>query len=213
MAIHTVMVLPHVAAPGLDQAFLSHAQWQGIPSCSLVRAEDGGAVTLATSLRVAWSARGVHVCFCCTDPSPLSRDFAVEASSDMEEAVGVFLDPIGDRSQYMAIMATPYGGVADARIENPWHHSLRHETDETWDCPGVRLRSWSQHAEWSLELLIPFNGITPAIDAVRPGDRWTGNFFRIAPQPPSEISAWQPCYTSPPDLHASDHFGILEFGH
>ncbi len=74
------------------------------------------------------------------------------------------------------------------------------------------MRSWCRHTEWAVEMLIPFDGITPAIKPPHVGDRWVGNFYRIERLPVMEITAWQPTFTSPPDLHASSCFGILEFG-
>lgn len=207
-----VLVIPQVEAPGLDQAFLPQRQWEDISPSHLVRAEDGDVAALPTLMRIAWSARGIHLCFQCTDPLPLSRDFFEDGPIEDEEVVGAFLDPVGERNEYMAILASPYGRVTDARIENPMHHALESEVDESWSCPGIRVRSWSTQQEWMVEMLIPFTGITPVLDTPRPGDRWTGNFYRIERQPLLEISAWQPVLSTPPDLHASDRFGILEFG-
>ena len=212
MIAPAVLVLPKVKAPGTDRAFLAPAQWQTTATIHLVRAEDGDVAGLPTEVRLAWSERGLHLHFRCTDPLPLSRDFARDAPIDEEEVVGVFLDPIGERNEYMAILASPYGRVADARIENPHHHAIGASVDDSWDCTGVRVRSWAYKHEWVVEMLIPFTGITPALVPPRPGDRWTGNFYRIERQPIAEVSAWQPTFQSPVDLHTSESFGILEFG-
>jgi len=212
VAGRSVLVIPKVKAPGLDEAFLTPAAWHAVPAVRLVRSEDGDLAALATEVRVAWSVRGLHCCYYCTDPDPLSYDFARDAAIDEAEVVGVFLDPRGDRSQYVAILASPHGRVADSRIENPLHHGLLFETDATWDCAGVRVRSWSHTGLWTVEMLIPFDGLTPAIDPPAPGDRWTGNFYRIERQPFAEITAWQPCHCQPVDLHDTEHFGIIEFG-
>jgi hypothetical protein len=112
----------------------------------------------------------------------------------------------------MALLVSPYARVSDARVENPHHRGIDSEIDESWTCAGVRVRAWSSKVQWVIELLIPFAGITPAIDTPSPGDRWTGNFYRIERHPFTEISAWQPILHTPVDLHASDRFGILVFG-
>ncbi len=212
MTEQAVLILPRVKAPGRDEAFLSTARWQALPARRLLRVDDGEAAALPTELRAAWSTRGIHVHFLCQDPIPLSRDFARDAPVEEDEAVGVFLDPQGERCEYMAILVTPYGRVADARIENPLHHGLLNEVDRTWHCSGVRVRARGGKGQWQVELLIPFTGITPAIDIPVAGNRWTGNFYRIKRQPLVEISAWQPSLHTPPDLHDSEHFGIVEFG-
>lgn len=212
MASPSVLVLPKVQAPALDEAFLPLDYWMTLPAIGLVRAEDGDPADLPTQVRAAWSARGVHLLFICTDSVPLSRDFAHDELIEEEEVVGVFLDPSGERSAYMTIFVSPYGRTSDARIENPLQHAIASEVDDTWDCPGLRVRSWSEQNQWAVELLIPFTGITPAIKPPHVGDRWVGNFIRIERLPVMEITAWQPSYSSPPDLHASACFGILEFG-
>lgn len=211
MSSHAVLALPRVEAPGLDQAFLRQEQWHVLPAHRLVRIENGDMASLPTDLRMAWSDRGVHICFQCVDPFPLSRDFLNTLELEDEEAVAVFLDPSGARNEYLTLFVSPYGQIAEARVENRLHHALRAEADTGWSCPGVRARCWSAPGVWSVELLIPFTGITPAIDPPTPGDRWTGNCYRLEHLPLQEISAWQPTYTDPPDLHASDCFGILEF--
>ncbi|HEY3418220.1 MAG TPA: carbohydrate-binding family 9-like protein [Armatimonadota bacterium] len=207
-----VLVIPRVEAPDIDQAFLTSAQWASIPAVTFVCVADGEAAALPTELRPAWSGRGVHLRYRCIDPLPLSREFARDAPIDEEEVVGVFLDPVGERSQYLAILVSPYGRVADARIENPRHHAQHSEVDLSWDCSGVRVRSSAGEGEWTIELLIPFAGMTPAIRPPSAGDRWTGNFFRIERQPFVEITAWQPTRRTPIDLHDTEVFGIIEFG-
>ncbi len=212
MSSQVVLVLPKVAAPQLAEAFLAQERWQNVPSIPLVRVEDGDLAALPTDVRIAWSERGVHILFRCTDPLPYSVGRAGEIEGEEDEVVGVFLDPSGERNQYMAVLVNPCGRALDARVENPLHHALASEIDLTWDCPGLRVRSWSRHNEWGVEILIPFDGITPAIKPPRIGTRWVGNFYRIERLPVMEITAWQPSFTSPPDLHASSCFGILEFG-
>jgi len=207
-----VLVMPKVHAPDLDEAFLSPERWQAIPSIPLVRAEDGEPATLPTDVQAAWSARGVHILFCCTDPVPFSGDTARQAHITGKEMVAVLLDPVGNRTQYMAIFADPSGRVEDLRIEEPLRHRIGSEMDPSWDCPGLRVRSWSQQARWAVEMCIPFDGITPVIAPPNPGDRWTGNFYRIERIPVREITAWRPTFASPPDLYASGCFGVLEFG-
>lgn len=206
-----VLRLLKVDAPHLDAAFLPQDQWETLPSVLLVRATDGAPAIISTFLRVAWSARGLHIRFVNHAPPAGYHEGQWDDEAHMDEAVGVFLDPRGDRSEYMAIFVNPYGRVVPARIENPLHRALDRETDMSWDCPGLRTRSWSRRDHWSVELLIPFDGMTPSIHPPTPGDRWTGNFYRLARFPTPTVSAWQPTHTDPVDLHASACFGILEF--
>ena len=154
----------------------------------------------------------MHCQFCCVDPIPLCGEVAGREPGDAEEAVGVFLDPSGERDQYMAIFVDPSGHVIDARIENPLHHALESKVDSSWDCPGLRVRSWSRLTEWVVEILIPFDGITPAYKHPEIGDRWVGNFYRLECLPVMEITAGSPPIPPHRTLHASEYFGILEFG-
>ncbi|MHB9132612.1 MAG: carbohydrate-binding family 9-like protein [Armatimonadota bacterium] len=212
MVSHSVLVLPKVTAPDMEQAFWETEHWESLPAFLLVRAADGTTPAHPTAVQAAWSDRGIHVFFTCTDPLPIPGDNAGEAPDEEGEAVGVFLDPIGEREQYVAILVSPYGRVYDARIENPLHRRVDSEIDESWDCSGIRVQSRGGADQWTVEMLIPFSGLTPALDPPKVGDRWTGNFYRIIRQPREEISAWQPTCQLPVDVHNSDAFGILEFG-
>ena len=202
MTSKTRMTLPRVEAPGLDEAFLDPEIWEMQPAVFLADAATGNAPRWQTLLRAAWSCRGLHLVFHCANTG---------SQNDTGDQVGVFLDPDGERSRYMTLFVNPFGQVSGARVENPLHHELQHETDAGWSCPGLRVRCWSDESSWSAELLIPFDGITPAIDPPSPEDHWTANFYRLTSYPTPAIDAWQPLHSSPPDLHKTDCFGILEF--
>ncbi len=137
MSSQAVLMVPKIIAPDLDEAFLPLERWLALPSVRLVRAEDGDLAALSTEVRIAWSLRGFHCIFVCCDPLPLCVEISPEVPAEDEEAVGVFLDPSGERSQYMAILASPTGHVLDARVENPLHHTLESEVDLQLGLPGT----------------------------------------------------------------------------
>ncbi|HEX2948528.1 MAG TPA: hypothetical protein VHV83_02990, partial [Armatimonadota bacterium] len=172
----SVLALPKVDAPTLDEPFLSAAVWQNIPAVDLVRADTGEPSSLPTHLHAAWSQQGIHLRFTCVDSMPLGRDYLNETPIEGEDMVGVFLDPTGERNEYMALFVTPYGQIIDSRVENPLHNALHLETDASWDYTGVRVRTASTQHDWTVEIFLPFNGITPALPSPTPDDRWVANF-------------------------------------
>lgn len=209
MSTETVLVIPRVTAPEGDHAFLPDALWAQAALTRLVRADDGRPAALQAEVRVAWSARGLHALFICTDEHPL--DGAFTDGPEYAEVVGMLLDPHGDGSHYLTVLVTPFGHVADARVVNPRHCSQGSRVDEETPCSGVRVRSWSRHQQWLVELAIPFSGLTATAQPPCNGERWAANFFRTDPRQLGEVDAWQPTYASPVDIHASDAFGVIEF--
>lgn len=212
MTGQTVLVMPRVEAPRLDAPWLSDVAWQRQPSLALVRAEDGEPAIFATEVRLAWSARGLHLRYACIDTLPVARQQTSNTLTAGREGIGALLDPHGERSSYLMIFVTPDGHTTDARVENPLHRGEGSEIDETWECTGRYVRCCGERCRWVAELFLPFSGLTPVMASPNPGDRWAANFYRVECHPLAETSAWQPVFTTPPDLHASDYFGVIEFG-
>jgi hypothetical protein len=137
-----------------------------------------------------------------------------------EEVVEVFIDPSGDKDNYLELEVNPLGALWDGYILN------RGQTITgilAWNSFEIK---WAVFVEgtvnnpadkdtgWSVELALPLKDIYNALhNPPRDGDLWRLNLYRIdRPEgagDPGEGSAWSP--VSGRTFHDPDRFGEVIF--
>jgi hypothetical protein len=153
---------------------------------------DGGpAPRLRTRVKLAWDDHCLYVAAELEEPdvwayqrlhdSPILRD------NDFE----MFIDPGGTTSPYFELEINALDAVWDLLLVRPYREGGR-VAFTGWDLKGLRSatriqgtlnRPGDRDHGWTLELALPWRGLTEAEDrryaAPAPGDRWRINFSRV----------------------------------
>jgi len=181
----------------------------GCESVALVRAGDGSAPRLPTSVCAMWDGEALTIVFSAIDDAVVATHRVHDAPLYEEDVVEVFLAPRSPR-EYFELEVNPLGTIFDARIESPDGVRATMKTDLAWTCRDLfaAIRRAGTTADFVLR--IPFASL--GIETPKEGDEWQANFFRIDRDPKGdEFSAWCPTMKTPPDFHVVKAFGTLRF--
>lgn len=204
--------LPSLQTPHRELEAVSadpaHAFWRGVEPVALRNNLGGLAPTQGTCVRTAWNEREWRVLFEIEDAHPWATLTARDAELWTEEAVEVFIDPVGDLESYFEVEINPLGAVCDLvlrRTASGWRKEF------AWDVEGLATQVRRTPSGWAAELAIPFDAVTGA--PPEPGTRWRVNFLRIdrpgGAGTEADLSAWSP--TGIRNFHRPASFGTVEF--
>jgi alpha-galactosidase len=191
--------------------------WSVPPACQpvrLVRATDGSAPRLSTTVAAYRDDASLTFVFSATDDLVVARYYAHDEPLWEHDAVEVFLAPAA-LTEYFELEVNPLGTTFDARIESPDGDRRTMRTFLEWTCEGlfaaVRTEVESGGA-MTIEtaVRIPFASVGGVPAA---GAEWRANLFRIDrhPQHGDEFTAWQPTLETPANFHVPAAFGTLRF--
>lgn len=163
---------------------LDEPAWRLAGATGRLRRFDGKAdARQATEAWLCWDDQALYLAFRCADRDVFSTYTRRDQPLYLQEAVEIFLDPDGDRRDYMEIEASPAGVLFDATFT-----SRRQGMDPGFD-PAIRVGTTvdgtlNQRADrdraWNAELAIPFDGMTGTGGRPpREGDCWRLNLFRL----------------------------------
>ena len=201
---------PAMVVPALDiprAEFSIEDPWAVPPQCTpaaLLRATDGGAPRLATSVAAYFDDDFLTIVFRTDDDEVVATMYGHDQPLWQEDVVEAFLAPPGGTS-YFELEVNPLGTTFDARIESPDGVRTTMRADLSWDCEGMftAIRRNGLVADYVLR--VPF-----AVIGGRPA---RANFFRVdrSAAHGDEYSAWSPTMKSPADFHVVAAFGDLRF--
>ena len=180
----------------------------------LVRATDGAAPRLATTVFAWYDEEALSILFAAADDHVVANYTAHDDPLYEEDVVEVFLAP-SRLTEYYELEVSPLGILFDARLESPDGVRATMTTDLAWTCEGLVApvrKVVDAGGAMTLDTLlrIPFASLAVAVPS--PGDTWRANFFRIDRHPDGdELTAWQPTLKTPPDFHVAAAFGTLQF--
>ena len=137
-----------------------------------------------------------------------------------EEVVEIFLDPDGDRRNYVEVELSPANVLCDLLMERGDPDKVGHLD---WDFPGIEsaVHPRADVAGWVAIVRLPWSGFdaVPGTDVTVPpeaGDRWWFNVFRIkrphGPRDPRRdlvLDAWAPVPGA--SFHVPEVFRTMEF--
>ena len=194
--------------PGPVEADVNSVFWQTVEPVVLLENVGGQPPGQSTRVRTAWDETAWRVLFEMDAAHPWATLIEHDAPLWTEEAVEVFIDPVGDLESYFEIEINPLGAVVDVvlrRIASGWRK------DFGWHVDGLRSRTRLTGTGWAAELAIPFEAISAAMPKF--GTHWRVNFLRIdrpgGAGTEAELSAWSP--TGIRNFHRPACFGSLEF--
>ncbi len=168
----------------------------------------GGEPAQATRVRTTWDDTHWRVAFEADDQYSWATLTERNGPLWTEEAVEVFIDPVGDLESYFEVEINPLGTVVDLvlrRTLSGWRK------DFGWRVEGLESAVRRTPGGWEAELTIPFASVVNAPPL--PGTVWRVNFLRIdrpgGPGTEAELSAWSP--TGVRNFHRPEFFGTVEF--
>jgi hypothetical protein len=182
--------------------------WRAAEAASLREVTGGDFPVQATRVRTAWNAAEWRLLFEVDDATPWATLTGRDGPLWTEEAVEVFIDPVGDLESYFEFEMNPLGTVTDLvlrRTCSGWRKEFG------WDAAGFESRVRTTASGWEAEFSIPFAAVM-AEDAVA-GQLWRVNFLRIdrplGAGTEAQLSAWSP--TGKRNFHRPERFGLVEF--
>lgn len=180
--------------------------WRGVEAHEFHLAVDGRRPEQGTCVRCAWDADEWRVLFEVRDTHVWATLTERGAMLYQEEVVEVFIDPVGDLSNYFEIELNPLNAVLEVVMRRNRSGYLK---DFAWRCEGLRTATQRTPEGWCAELAIPFRSLIA--EPPLPGTKWRANFCRID-RPPNverELTAW----SSPgrANFHTPERFGFVEF--
>ncbi|MEP6756027.1 MAG: carbohydrate-binding family 9-like protein [Chthonomonadales bacterium] len=204
-------------APQENDGLLLPAAWQlaDYVDFKLVEGLPNQTPRMPTRFAALWTSTHLHLLFQCADTDIRATMTGRDDPLYEEEVVEAFLSPTGDVRRYYEFETNALEALFDAKVYSPDLNRSTMVVDTDWDCMGmvvdVRQETVNEklvgvRTEWA----IPFAAF-PEVSAMREGDVWRANFYRIERSEPAEFSAWSPTAESPANFHVPERFGYLEF--
>ena len=201
----TVLVAQKVGEDPIIDGKLDDDAWKQAKPVSLIRALDRKQKepTFPTTVKAVWTLGGVTFGFHMAEPAPdkLARDIEGrdESLAWWNDNVELFLDVLGQRTDYYQLILNPNAAVYDG-----------HGKDTEWNCKGLNAKAHVGKDFWSLEVHIPYTAF-PELLTPGTGVEWFGNFtrHRVADKQPREYQRLNTTYAGPSNNMMA--FGPIRF--
>jgi hypothetical protein len=175
---------------------------------------DGSAkAPLDCTARLMWDDNALYVGFEAVDRDLISPHTDRDDAIYTKDVVEIFLDPEGDKRDYMELQVSPRGVIFDARFPS-YRENL--SKSQLWNAPGLQVATTVRGSlddgdgdeGWTAEFRILFAALQR--DTPKPNETWRANLFRIdMHQKGGHYTAWTPPLVG--DFHTLDRFGHLKF--
>ncbi len=199
---------------------VTEKEWTAAVPCTDfrdIRGDGWASPKYLTTMRMLWDDDNLYVSAVLEEPDVKAkvseRDDIVYHDNDFE----VFLNPYSDSRLYYEFEINALGTVMDLLMEKPY--SKGGTFIMTWDFPGLKTavkvqgtlnRSNDIDKGWSVEIMIPFDGLKRGGDDPRKNKEWKANFSRVEwLTKPEENWVWSP--TGIVDIHHPDKWGTIRF--
>jgi hypothetical protein len=199
---------------------LDEKDWKDAPSTgAFVRTMDGQPAEQESVAKVLWDDKFLYVAFDVKDADVWTTLDKHDDKLWTQEAVELFIDPVGDGKQYVELQVNPKNTTFDSYLpgyrknQNDWDAKMKTavKVDGTLDNRADTDKGWV------VEMAIPLEdvrGKATELANVPPkvGTEWRVNFYRLDMPAgrPQQGTAWSPPMVG--DFHALDRFGVLAFG-
>ncbi|MEE2645450.1 MAG: carbohydrate-binding family 9-like protein, partial [Myxococcota bacterium] len=190
--------------------------WTRAPWTAWWKTPRGGKNAPKTRARFLWSSTHLYVAVEALDEDIWSTFTERDSNTWEQEVIELFLDPDGDRKDYVELQVTPANVLFDARFK-------RHRSDlkvaRAWNYQGwetavhvegtLNQRS-DKDTRYIVEMALPVRSL-PGARPITARSRWRLNLFRWdAPRGGRQrAAAFSP--PSRPDFHELGSFGTLVF--
>ena len=200
---------------------LDEADWQNAPLSDAfadIRGVDFEPKPIKqTHMKMLWDSENLYIAGIIEEDnvtaSLTEHDAIIYHDNDWE----VFIDPDQDGRFYFEIELNALNTVMDLLMDKPY--SKGGTFIMTWDFPGLKTavkvqgtlnRSNDTDKGWSVEIMIPFDGLKRGGDDPRKNKEWKANFSRVEwLTKPEENWVWSP--TGIVDIHHPYKWGTIRF--
>lgn len=166
--------LLQVAEDPVVDGKLDDKAWDGVEALPFVVAQnrEKPQPEFPTNVRAVWTRRGVTFGFHMAEPETaklmkdIGRDSRDAALLWWNDNVELFLDVMGEQTDYYQIIVNATGAIADF-----------HAKDATWNGDGIKAAAVIGTDYWSLEVFVPYAAF-PKVKGPATGVTWYGNFTR-----------------------------------
>lgn len=186
---------------------LSEQTWAALPPVFLARTVDGEDPRLTTQVRTCWTRDSLFIQFVCEDDNVLAAYTQRDDPLYEQDVVEVFIDTVGDGTNYLEFEISPTNVIFDACIENDLKGNIA--VHKEWNADGLRTKvTENVKSELVYEIEIPNTVFSTSPDF---GVEWRVNFYRIDYEKEGKrhLFAWSP--TGRPQFHTPNRFGKLVF--
>ena len=201
--------LLQVAEDPVVDGKLDDSAWEGVEAMPMVMATDRQhpQPKFPTTVQAVWTRRGVTFGFHMIEPDTekLKRDIGADSRDASEiwwnDNVELFLDVMGEQTDYYQFIVNANGAVADF-----------HGKDATWNAAGLKTAAYIGKGFWSLEVFVPYAAF-PKVKGPGTGSAWYGNAtrHRVTDQSQREYQRFNTRYAGPSnDQNAFGRFPFVE---
>lgn len=199
---------------------VTEKEWSAAVLCTDfrdIRGDGWAAPKYLTTLRMLWDDENLYISAVLEEPDVKAqvseRDDIVYHDNDFE----VFLNPYSDSILYYELEINALGTVMDLLMNKPYSQGGTFMM--TWDFPGLKTavkvlgslnKSNDTDQGWSVEMKIPFKGLSRGGADPLASKEWKANFSRVEwLTKPEENWVWSP--TGIVDIHHPDRWGTIRF--
>lgn len=222
---HTIPRLPSELLEDFEvDGRMDEAFWRDIPTMRLT--PFSAAAPYATTVKVGYTDDAIIVGARMEDEHIWA---AMEERDDHlwnEEVLEIFLAPYGPGEAYVELQVNPLGTIFDAYFAGRPGHGGSSRSDDVqrakaWNHEGLQVAvhvegqiNDADHTDefWSVEMVIPFDGLDFTGEAPEEGEEWRVNLYRF--DRPDENTTHSYGWSTGPrrDFHDVAQFGHWTFG-
>jgi hypothetical protein len=200
--------------PPID--LITPAHFNGAERVSLVETVSGETPGQKTEVAIMYDSNFLYALFECEENLPIAVYRKHDDPLYEENAVELFIDPLGTGKVYFELEVNPLNTKFDALIINDFgtngvRRGKRFQGFTDWNPSSFESRSNVENDRWTVIVKIAFADIFIAsLPYPVSGDEWRGNFFRIDfDGKVQRFDSWSPNYVA--DFHSTSQFGVWKF--
>jgi hypothetical protein len=204
----------------IDGALTEESWLKAAPLSAFVLTDGSGMPKNATGAKLLWDSTMLYIGFECADTDIVGRMRNRDDRLWEEEVVEVFFAPDAtpEVHGYTELEISPANTVLDLyvrRVQGVMPVALPYHVYNLAVRSAVQLRgtlndSTDRDTSWTVEIALPLRDISPVnLPAIKDGDVWRMNFYRMERFPVREFIAWSP--TMQNKFHVPARFGEVVF--
>lgn len=182
--------------------------WDQVPSVEVnYDIEKGKRVDIKTFARIQWDEENLYISFQCDDEDPWATITKRDGFLWEEEAVEVFIDPVGDGLRYVELGINPLNTVDDILIiRKPKFRWLLN-----WNFFDLKTAVKKRKGGWDVEIAIPWwNFLSFKVPLPPEGQTWRIQLCRVE-RPDHKTPIWLSWSPTSQTFHKPENFGKVLF--